>query len=156
MIKKYIIDGNNLIGFNPSLKKLQKSAPQQSREKLVLILSRFFRNKKQEVSLHFDGYPKETIPSGKIKITYSFDDTADEMIRTEIDLTKSPATIVLITSDEALKNYGRVNSCKVISSKEFWATINEEEKEDEEEKIQKEIDNEEILNLFLGNKKKSE
>ncbi len=149
MIKKYIIDGNNLIWKNSHLKKLQKDSPQMSREKLVFRLSRFFRNKKFEVSLHFDGFPKEAIPSGRIKIFYSYNKTADENIRDEIDLTKNPKTVALVTSDQELRNYGRVNACTLIKSNEFWEMLNRNETTDEEEKIQQEIDDAEILRLFL-------
>ncbi len=149
-VRKYIIDGNNLIGKDAELKKLQKEFPQKSREALVLKLSRFFKFKKVEVSLHFDGYPAEAIPSGKIRIHYSYDKTADENIRDEIDLSRNPKTVAVVSSDSEVLAYAKVNACVLIKSERFLQMLRGEEKEDIEEKLQKEIDKEELLNLFLN------
>ncbi len=156
MLGKFIIDGNNLIGKDPTLKELQKKAPQASREKLALKLERYFINRNVQVSLHFDGFPKEAIPTNKIKIHYSYSQTADEKIREEIDLTTNPKLITLVTSDEALRSYGKVNACKLVSSSEFWNMLETKEVEDLEEKIQKGIDEEEILRLFLEDENSEE
>ena len=50
-MKHYIIDGNNLIGKIPAIKKFQKSRKQTSREKLAFLLGRYFSNQKNSVSL---------------------------------------------------------------------------------------------------------
>ena len=47
-MKKYLIDGNNVIGKIHSLANLQKKDKQASREKLVHLVDRFFANKKVE------------------------------------------------------------------------------------------------------------
>ena len=77
MQRKYIIDGNNLIGKIPELKGLNK---QILREKLAFILERYFFNKKTNVSLHFDGFANAQIQARGLKITYSENRIADDKI----------------------------------------------------------------------------
>lgn len=150
MIKKYIIDGNNLIWKIPELAKLLKKEPQLTREKLAFKLERYFRNKKCKVSLHFDGFPGVAINTNKIKIFYSNNRKADEEIREEIDREKHPEFICVVSSDDEILQYSRANSCAVIKAEKFLQSLNAERHLDEEEKIQKEIDNDEILKLFLS------
>ena len=93
MIQKYIIDGNNLIGKIKSLWKLQKSDKQMSRVKLVIMIDQHFASKKIEISLHFDGFQNDPIPSAKSKLYYSNKSSADSKIRKEIDLFSKPKNI---------------------------------------------------------------
>ena len=69
-MKKYIIDGNNLIGKIQSLANLQKKDKQASREKLAHLVDRYFINKKIEVILNFDGFANQKINTSKIKLVY--------------------------------------------------------------------------------------
>jgi len=149
MIKKYIIDGNNLIWKIPDLAKLIKNNPRKSREKLVFKLERYFNNKKFNVSLHLDGFPGEVIKTSKIKIIYSFNKKADDLIRDEIDAYDRPEFICVVSSDNEILKYSRANACATLKANEFLKLIEKKETLSEEEKIQKEIDNEEILKLFL-------
>ncbi|HET54737.1 MAG TPA: hypothetical protein ENN33_05915 [Ignavibacteria bacterium] len=144
----YIIDGNNLIGKQSSLKSLQKSDPQQSREKLAFILDRFFTNKKVNVTLHFDGFEKDKIRTAKLKIVYSDNKTADEKIRQQIEYSKNPKKLVVVTSDFPLSEFAKKCSCAVIKSEEFLKKLSDKSDSKSENEIQKEIDNEEIKKLF--------
>lgn len=148
MIKKYIIDGNNLIGKIPEIYNIQKSDKQLSRVKLVRIIDPFFNNKKIEVSLHFDGYANTSIPSSNIKIYYSNNVAADLKIREEIDNTHSTRTTVIVSSDHEVQNYAKVNSCKVVSSEKFAKQLNQKNNKINEEDIQKSISNDEIKKIF--------
>ncbi len=153
MITKYILDGNNLIWKIPELKKLLKKNPQLAREKLVFKLERYFANKKYKISLHFDGFPGVAIKANKIKITYSFQRKADEEIRDEIDRENNPEFICVISSDDEIVQYSRANACTVITADDFSKLIDVQNNIAEEEKIQNEIDNDEILKLFLSRNK---
>jgi len=119
----YIIDGNNLIGKISSLMNLQKKDKQASREKLVYILDRYFVQKKANVSLHLDGHPGGRINSSKMKIVYSENLTADEKIKKQISQSKTPRSIIVITSDSNLAQFAKVCSNTVVSSDEFAAEI---------------------------------
>ncbi len=148
-MRHFIIDGNNLIGKIKALHHLQKKAKQDSREKLALIISGYFQKKKVSVSLHFDGFTKEKINTGRIKIYYSGKYTADEKIKLEIETIKNPKNITLVTSDSNLAEFGRVCSCSVIKSEEFVRQLNSTNSDDEEENIISKLNsNEEFKKLF--------
>jgi len=148
MIKKYIIDGNNLIGKMGDLWSLQKKEKQLSRIKLVKYLDQYFRDKKFKVSLHFDGFPGDAIPTSFCKISYSKKRPADNMIKKEIDSEKSPKTVAVVSSDHSVQNYAKVSSCKVIKSEDFAKEMKSEKNMNSEEEITKSISNDEIKKLF--------
>ncbi len=150
MIKKYIIDGNNLIGKIKSIWELQQKDKQASREKLAFVLDRYFINKKLKVSLHYDGFAADAIRTSKVKIFYSDNKTADSKIKIEIDQSKNPKLIAVVSSDNSVKQYAKLNSCMVISSEEFGNEIFKKEVTDREEELIKQIDNNELLRLFEG------
>jgi predicted RNA-binding protein with PIN domain len=122
-VKHYIIDGNNLIGKDKLLNQIQKKNKQQSREKLAFMLGRYFSRRKASVSLHFDGFENDAIKVSAIKIIYSGSSTADEKIKREIERSKNPKNVILITSDSNLAEFGRVCSCLVIKSEEFASQL---------------------------------
>ena len=132
-MRKYIIDGNNLIGKIKSLQKLQKSDKQSAREKLALILESYFHGKKAKVTLHFDGFQNIPIKMTAAKIVYSENKTADDGIKSEISASKNPKLITLITSDSNLREFARVCSTSVISSEDFAAELSRRNDKDEEE-----------------------
>ena len=132
-MKHYTIDGNNLIGKDKSLNQIQKKNKQQSREKLALILGRYFSKRKASVSLHFDGFENDSIKVPGVKIIYSGSVTADEKIKIEIDRSKNPKNNILVTSDSNLAEFGRVCSCQIIKSEEFirnFSQMNNHKEED--------------------------
>lgn len=142
---RYIIDGNNLIGKTPELKGVDK---QLFREKLAFILERYFYSKKVKVSLHFDGFQNSQIRVKGLNIIYSENRIADDKIRDEISYAKNPKLITLISSDNALRDFAKKNSCTIISSEEFNREMNKSTKNNDEEKLINEIDNEEMKRLF--------
>lgn len=148
MIQKYIIDGNNLIGKVHDLWKLQKTDKQLARIKLVKLLDYYFASKKNKISLHLDGFAHDSIPSNKIKIYYSKNDSADNKIKQEIDSSNVTKTIAVVSSDHSVQNYAKVNSCAVINSEEFAKMISEIKQNNSEEEISKSISNDEMKKLF--------
>ena len=147
-MKHYIIDGNNLIGKEKSLSHLQKKDKRQSREKLAFMLSRYFSKKKTSVSLHYDGFEKEAIRALNIKIIYSGNKEADDKIKSEIERSKNPRNIVLITSDRNLMEFGKVCSCKVLKSEEFAQQIKQTNEDEDQMKTSSNINVEEYKKLF--------
>ena len=146
----YIIDGNNLIGKIKHLHLLQKKDKQSSREGLVNVINRYFAGKKTNVSLHLDGFPNTPLHLSQGKIVYSYKKTSDQMIRQEIDDSLNPKLITLVSSDHALINYAKVNSCTIIKSEEFSSKMGKNNSLDEEsEKLsQLEKQKDEFLKLF--------
>ncbi len=148
MIRKYIIDGNNLIGKISELWALQKKDRFMSRVKLAKKLDQYFSSKNVQVSLHFDGFGGDAIPSSKMKIHYSNNSPADVKIKQEIDNSNNPKLIAVVSSDHEVQNYARVNSCKVFKSEEFSKIIKQKTLKNSEEEITKSIDDDEIKRLF--------
>lgn len=149
-MNQYIIDGNNLIGRIKSFQQLQQKDKQASRERLVNLLNKYFSGKKIKLTLHFDGHPNLSLSISKGKIEYSKNDISDNLIRREIESSKNPRLLILITSDHSLMNFGKVCGCTIISSDDFYKSIEQSfEKNDEEERI-KQLGNDknEFLKLF--------
>ncbi|MGE5679601.1 MAG: NYN domain-containing protein [Bacillota bacterium] len=147
-MKHYIIDGNNLIGKIKTLFLLQKKDGQASREKLVLFLESFFHDKKAKISLCFDGFPQLAIRTSKIKIYYSENKPADDIIKNLIENSKNPKVLVVVSSDHNLMQFARVCHCEVKSSEEFSKEIAERKLSDEEDEKKKSISNDEVKKLF--------
>ncbi len=150
----YIIDGNNLIGKIKFLKELQIKNKQGSREGLVNLLNNYFAGKKLKVTLHFDGHPNFTINFSKGKIIYSENRTSDHIIREEIDNSKNPKLITLISSDNSLINYARANSCSAIKSEDFFIEIKKKSEKNEEAEKLKRLEKEKDFFLELFTRKK--
>lgn len=153
-MKKYLIDGNNLIGKIQSLSKLQKKDKQASREKLSHMLDRYFASKKAEVFLHFDGFANQKISTIKTKIVYSNSQSADEKIKKQIELERNRKNSVVISSDINIRDYAKVCGCEVILSEEFGKMLYKSEtKTDEKEEIISGKDVEFFKKVFLGKNK---
>jgi len=131
---KYIIDGNNIIGKIQHLSSLQKKDKQASREKLAFMVEDYFYDKKIKVSLHFDGYGNLPIKTSKIKIYYSESKIADVKIKNEIELAKNRKNLVVVTSDNNIREFAKVCGCQVKSSKEFVDQITNKDNDDEEKR----------------------
>jgi predicted RNA-binding protein with PIN domain len=146
----YVIDGNNVMGKIPHLFKLQQKDKQRAREQLVYLLQRYFSSKKINLNLYFDGYENAPLRLGKGKIIYSGNKQADHFIREQIERTKNRKNLVLVSSDNELKNFGRACSCRIISSEDFVKLLMKEKTEDEEKLRVEDInDVEEWKRIFL-------
>lgn len=147
-LKTYYIDGNNLIGKVKNLWALQQKDKQASREKLSFILDRYFSTRNHKVVLYFDGHSNVSINTSKLKIMYSENRTADDIIKTAIERNKNPRNLVVVTSDHSLMDFSRVCNCEVVSSTEFAQEIMRPASKDEEEEKKKSISDDDIKKLF--------
>ena len=149
-MKNYIIDGNNLIGKIKNLKSLFQKDKQASGEKLVLILERYFIRKKAKVTLHFDGFENDPIKSSKIKITYSGNRTADENIKDQIERSKNRTNLIVVSSDNNLREFARVCACERIKSEVFAKQLYSSQSNDEENDRIQSIDNPDEFKKLFG------
>ncbi len=149
MIKEYLIDGNNLIWQIPELKNLQKDASKRehARERLVFVLQRYFAGKKIKVTVFFDGAP-HTRFGGNIRLKFSYERTADELIRKAIDKLKTKHAAAVVSSDRWISDYAKVNGCKTIRSSEFAKMISSQSKKSNEEEIMRELRNYDWEDIF--------
>lgn len=132
-MKKYLIDGNNLIGKIKSVAKIHTKDKQASREKIAYLLDRYFTNKKIIVFLHFDGFENRKIKVKSIKIVYSENLSADEKIKKQIELEKNNRNTVVVSSDNSIKDFAKVCGCNIILSEDFGQEITKTNHQDDEE-----------------------
>jgi predicted RNA-binding protein with PIN domain len=146
----YIIDGNNLIGKIKTLQLLQKRDQQSSREGLVNLINRYFAGKKVKLSLHLDGFSKTPLHLSKGKINYSDNYSADYFIRKEIENSKNPKLLILVSSDRSLINFARVCSCSILTSENFKTEMEKglEKNEEAEKLIELHKEKDHFLKLF--------
>lgn len=142
----YIIDGNNLIGKISSLKNLPDK--QVAREKLALMLERYFSGKKVKVSLHFDGFENIPIKISGIKIHYSQNRSADEMIKSEIEKIKNTKSVITVSSDTEVASFAKVCGCQIKSSESFYKDLLASNKKSDESEKPTNFDSEEFKKLF--------
>ena len=149
MMKDYLIDGNNLMGKISVIKKIQIKDKQLARERLVMLIEKFFNKRKGKVFLHFDGFQNNPLNLSKGKIIYSEKSNADKKIKEQIEITKNRKNLIVISSDHEIQNFARVCSCDVLSSEEFAKELTSKRVINEEEKRIKSINNvEEFKKLF--------
>jgi predicted RNA-binding protein with PIN domain len=145
----YIIDGNNLIGKIGALQKLQKKNKQASREKIAFNLESYFLGKpNNKVSLHFDGFPGQSIKIQNIKIIYSGNKIADDEIKSQIEHEKNRRNLIVVSSDLNLKEFARVCGCQWKSCEDFSKEITRSSPDDEEKRKIDEMSNDEFKKLF--------
>jgi len=120
-MKTFLIDGNNLIGKIKILFAVQQKDKQASREQLVFLLEKYFKNQKNKGIVYFDGFQSTAIASNYLKIKYSQSQTADDIIREDISHAKNSKNLIVITSDSALSNFAQACSCEVIKSEVYYA-----------------------------------
>jgi len=145
LMKKYIIDGNNLIGKIRSLVVLQRKDKQAPREKLAHLVERYFSNKKVEVILNFDGFANQKISVSKIKLVYSDKISADEKIKKQIEAERNKRNVVVISSDNNVREFAQVCGCEIISSEDFGKEIAKSPNADDEDSRIKAMDD---INTF--------
>lgn len=119
-MKTFLIDGNNLIGKIKNLFTLQQKDKQASREQLIFLLEKYFKNQKNKGIVYFDGFQSTSIASNYLKIKYSQNQTADDLIREDISHAKNRKNLIVVTSDSALSNFARACSCEVIKSEVYF------------------------------------
>lgn len=149
-MKIYYIDGNNLIGKIPDLKNKLNSDKTFVREQLVFLLEKVFLNTNNRAILFFDGFMNGLIKSNKLQIIYSDARAADFVIKEEIDRSKNPRNIVVVSSDNEVYDYGKKSYCDALKSEEFYTRFfgTAGEKEESEKISLLEKQNDEFKKLF--------
>lgn len=148
MANIYLIDGNNLIGKIPHIHVLQKKDKQGSRDKLAAVIDRAFLSKNIDVQLFFDGFPGIAIKSSKIKIYYSNEKTADDIIKQAISDLNNYKLATVVSSDLNVQEFAKVCGCKIIKAEDFYSEYLKKNDKIEEEDIQKSISDDEIKRMF--------
>lgn len=121
-MKKFLIDGNNLINAHPKLKSIFQKNKDDARENLEIIINDFLLEKNNEATIFLDGFESQHSfykRNKKLSIKYSKTKTADELIKRTIDNEKNKRILVVVSSDIEIMKYARLNGCDVYSSQAF-------------------------------------
>ena len=148
IMKIFIIDGNNLIGKDKKLMRIQKKDKQLSREKLAFLLDNHYQTSRNKVFLHFDGFKNIPINTSKIKIIYSDKKTADDLIRRQIENSDNPKNITLVSSDNSLIEFAKVCRCNILKSEDYIQQLKKTGKDEEKNKIDSMNNVEEFKKIF--------
>ena len=123
MALHYVLDGYNVIHQLPPLADL---GPEDSRTGLIRMLQTLqpqgsFRN---EVTVVFDGQTVNVPPqSPGIRVLFSYEETADDVIKRLVDDAKNVRSLVVITDDRAIRYYSRAAGAGIKSVKEFFGSM---------------------------------
>jgi len=148
-MKHYIIDGNNLLHKIKSLKTILSKDKQSPRERLAFMVERFSFGKNIKVSLHYDGFERMPIRTSNTKIYYSDKKAADEDIRNEIESSKNRRNLIVVTSDDALREFARKCGCVSLLSEDFAVMLKpKDDSDDEKKRIESIGNNEYFKNIF--------
>lgn len=163
-----VVDAFNLIYKFPDLELcMYQNQLAEARRGLFQKLIQFQKLKKvKEIHVFLDGKKEKGSPVefeelGQLNIYYSQDMKADGQIKKFIRMHLQPNNLYLVTSDKEILFYSKKYNCKYYTSEEFFklyeSTIKQaQEKELEEERVHKNLSNEEIrewIKFFKKNQK---
>jgi predicted RNA-binding protein with PIN domain len=117
----YIIDGDNIIGSSPDISLEDPKA----RPKLIYIIRKFQENKKNNVTIVFDGMPENGVQredlSEKFCVRYPPPGTsADDEIKRILNGFNYFKDVIVVTSDRELRTFAKKKGAKIINSVEFY------------------------------------
>jgi predicted RNA-binding protein with PIN domain len=117
----YIIDGDNVIGSSPDISLEDPKA----RPKLIYITRKFQENKKNNVTIVFDGMPESGVQrediSEKFCVRYPpAGSSADDEIKRILSGFSHFKDVIVVTSDRELRTYAKKKGAKIINSVEFY------------------------------------
>ena len=117
----YIIDGDNVIGSSPDISLEDDKA----RPKLIYITRKFQENKKNNVTIVFDGKPENGVQrediSEKFCVRYPpAGSSADEEIKRILNGFSHFKDVIVVTSDRELRTFAKKKGAKIINAIEFY------------------------------------
>lgn len=117
----YIIDGDNVIGSSPDIALEDPKA----RPKLIYIIRKFQENKKNNVTIVFDGMPENGVQREEIGEKFCVrypppGSTADDEIKRILNDYNYFKDVILVTSDRELRTFAKKKGAKIINSIEFY------------------------------------
>jgi len=158
MSPHYIIDGYNVIYRVEKFRSALSSGLEQARSDLVSLIRSYRSGKKVKVTVVFDGDEigyVETSPHPVqwLQVIYSkFPEKADPVIKRLIQKAQNKRTIVLVSADNDLVQFGRQLNAQVLSPDEFYQRATKHPNQDQvEQKFDSGISEEEAnewLKLF--------
>ena len=114
----YFLDGNNLIG-----RARRTARPTEAdRAALVAEVAERLRHSKASAILFFDGAGERSSTLGSLSIRAA-GGSADEAILREIERSRAPGEIVVVTADRDLSRRAQDLGAKRSSPEDFWRRV---------------------------------
>jgi|GEM_PF-286703 len=148
MKQKVLVDGYNLIYQFPELRKWLEMDLERAREGLLSRLSDYAKEKQVEMVVVFDGDDrnfKEPNTYREISVIFSkFPEKADTVIMQFIDKEKEAKNLLVVSTDNDIKNYAQFSGVNVVSSQQFAFEIGQKSISEMEKKYDYTMDSTEM------------
>lgn len=120
----YLIDGNNLIGAIPVIDIRDPEA----REKMTGLLAKYQRVKNNSIEVVYDGPPpagtRPVTYIGPLKVSYAGPESdADTLIKKIVKESRSPSSIIVVSSDKQVYSYCKWAGAQVIKVMAFYSDL---------------------------------
>ncbi len=124
---QFIIDGYNVVRTVKRYIQSRFAKIKDEKQLLLELIKKYplIASKKHETIIVFDGYDdsKNLIRDFKIKVIFSQDESADEVIKNIIENSKKPEQIYIISDDREIKDFAKIIGANTISVKELLNSI---------------------------------
>jgi predicted RNA-binding protein with PIN domain len=119
MNRTYIIDGYNVLRASPDMDRTTAAfGIDRARTDLVNAIARFAMVNRCDCTIVFDGVLDRVPSAPRVKVISSRGRSADDVIR-EIVRTPAGRRSTIVSSDQEIVHTARVNSARVLGSREF-------------------------------------
>jgi predicted RNA-binding protein with PIN domain len=148
-MNQFILDGHNILHRDKRLKARLAANQGLAMNSLVVMCQRLQSGKNKKFSIIFDGHPPDGMSAALsgISVTFSYDETADSRIKSLIELSRNPRTVVVVSDDHEIRNFARAHSCSVLSPRQFLDMASTTA-DDTEKQIGDDLSVDEWLRLF--------
>jgi len=145
----YLIDAFNLVHKVESL--VDSFAPHKDLISYLKI-NKLCGSRNNKVIVVFDGYPPRDFVEREFDTVFSFDKTADDVIKAKVDEAANKKQIVVVTNDRQIRDYVKRQGAVVCKTDEFTKKKSKrkriQESKDISYSIQEEI-TEELRDIWL-------
>jgi hypothetical protein len=150
-MRHYVLDGHNILHRGDLAKQSIKARPDLAMNALILRCQQIVTGKKSTCSVFFDGAPPGNVNTHtrNVHVAFSYDRSADSLIKSLIERSKNPRTLIVVSDDAEIQRFARAHSCTIQSVSVFLSgTLRSEERETDEKTIPDNVSIEEWLRLF--------
>lgn len=119
----YLIDGNNLIGHTKSISYKDPKARQQVLDRIA----GFLESRRRSATVVFDGTAEPLRKTRWMRLVFSGPGrTADDLIRGQVEGTRSRKDLCVVSSDNGVYGYARSCGVDALKCHEFNRLLNDE------------------------------
>ncbi len=121
----YILDGHNILHLHPALRNVLQKDHAGAKEKLLAMLSGFAQSGRKKIIVVFDGVSDGEIGSGNsLSVLYADrGKNADMKIKDLINRSGNPKLLCVVSNDNEVINYAKINSCSTLTTNEFFEQL---------------------------------